>query len=818
MSRSGSARSLIPVASKRLRARDSVSTDPTVVRLTAGLARYETRFDMTLDGSLAESFAMLRPVREEGEIVNFLYECADDAATGASANPPEELVGMPARHPSVALFDAYVRVMETGKPLELDDFAPTSRVRGDPEQHRFDVRALKAGELLLLKWQDVTERDRHHAEHTVLDAIVRSSDDAIMSLDAAMRITSWNRGAEDVYGYSSPEILGQSSDVLIPADATEESRGLRAQAAGGGSVQRYETQRRHADGTLIDVAITAFAQTNASGLPAGLTTITRDITERVRATRALAESDERYREILDATPDGVWRIDADGRTDYVNPRMASMLGYSPEEMIGHQIADFMSPADLEIAETTMTSNRHQDRIGVVEHALERKDGTSCWVRVSQTALTDSRGTHAGGLAILSDITAARAQATELVETVHFLALVTDSMAEGVCAMNRDGQFTYLNEAAEKLLGWASEDLIGRQAHETIHHQHEDGSPYPAAECPLLDVLNAGQTLTAEDDTFTCHDGRLLPISYSAAPITADGEVAGLVVVFSDVSARRAAERHRARERETINWVGRVRDALDEDRLVLYAQPIINLHTRAVTMHELLLRMIDRDGSVIRPGLFLPAAEQYDLIEDVDCWVLAQAIKHAAHGMKVHFNISGKTLGSRRLINVLLRGLDETGADPALLVCEITETALAEDAAGAEAYVEELSKLGCEIALDDFGTGYGGFTYLKQLPVTHIKIDIQFIHDLTENPQNQHIVKAIVNLAQGFERKTIAEGAETHATLDLLEKYGVDYAQGFAIGRPAPIDTEAPDQATRSPEPHAPSSPKPAVLACDSAEL
>jgi PAS domain S-box-containing protein len=417
------------------------------------------------------------------------------------------------------------------------------------------------------------------------------------------------------------------------------------------------------------------------------------------------------------------------------------------------------------------------------------------VRVSQTALTDPRGKHTGGLAILSDITAAKAQAAELSETVHFLAAVTDSMAEGVCAINAEGRVTYMNEAAETLLGWTKDDLAGRSKHETIHHQHEDGSPYPAADCPLLKVLNTGRILRVEDDTFTRRDGRLLPVSYSAAPITADGAVAGVVVVFGDVSVRRTAERHRDRERETINWVGRVRDALDEDRLVLYAQPIIDVHTREVIMHELLLRMVSRDGSIISPGRFLPAAEQYDLIEDIDCWVLTQAIEHAARGLKVHFNISGKTLGSRRLINVLLRGLGETGADPSLLVCEITETALAEDETGAEAFVQELSQLGCQIALDDFGTGYGGFTYLKRLPLALIKIDIQFIRDLIDNPQNQHVVKAIVNLAQGFERQTIAEGVETRATLDLLEEYGVDYAQGFAIGRPAPINTDTPHHAT-----------------------
>jgi len=792
MSRRRSERSSVPFASKRLRASDSASTDPTVLRLVAGLASCETCFDVSI-GSLVEPFVLLRPVREEGEIVDFVYEYANDAATGASVTGREGLIGtrMLARFAQVApagLFDAYVTVMETGEPLELDEFAPPSRCREASEQHRFDLRALKGGELLVLRWKDVTERDRNDAEHTLLSTIVFASDDAIISLDAAMRITTWNRGAEDIYGYSAQEILGQSSDVLIPADATRESRGLRERTVAGGKVQRYETQRLHADGSLIDVAITAFAQTDAAGAPTGMTTITRNINERAQATQALAKSEERYREILDATPDGVWRIDADGRTDYVNQRMASMIGYSPEEMIGHQIADFMGPADLEIAQTAMTNNREEDRIGVVEHALTCKDGTTCWVRVSQTALTDPLGKHTGGLAILSDITAAKAQAAELSETAQFLAVVTDSMAEGVCAMNGGGRVTYMNEAAETLLGWTKEDLAGRSAHETIHHQHEDGSPYPAADCPLLDVLKTGRILRIEDDTFTRRDGRLLPVSYSAAPIVADGDVVGVVVVFGDVSVRRAAEQHRKSERETINWVGRLRDALDEDRLVLYVQPIMDLHTREVVTQELLVRMIDHDGSIIGPGRFLPAAEQYGLIEDIDCWVLAQAIERAARGLKVHFNISGKTLGSRRLINVLLRGLDETGADPALLVCEITETALAEDEAVAEAFVHELSRLGCEIALDDFGTGYGGFTYLKRLPVALIKIDIQFIRDLVESPQNQHVVKAIVNLAHGFERQTIAEGAETQATLDLLEEYGVDYAQGFAVGRPTPTST------------------------------
>jgi PAS domain S-box-containing protein len=687
----------------------------------------------------------------------------------------------------VALLDSYTTVIETGEPLELDDFTQPNRRGGESDQRFFDVRAIKTGEPLILTWRDVTERDRADSERARLVAIVRSSNDAIVSLDADLRIATWNNGAEAIYGYSSDEVLGKSSDILIPHDATLESRGLRERIVAGGEVQHYETQRLHKDGTVIDVAITAFVVTGPAGVASGATTITRDVTECKRAQRELAESDQRYREILDTTPDGVWRVDAENRTNYVNPRMASMLGYRPEEMIGRVLSDFMDPEQHKIAAVEMAKARKEGRPMVVENRFVRKDGTCCWARVSHRPLTDQDGEHSGALAIISDITASKAQTVELRETEHFLAALTDSMAEGMFASNRDGRVTYVNQAAEKLLGWTKDELASRSLHDTVHYQREDGSPYLEADCPLIGVLGTGRTVHVEDDTFTRRDGRLLPVSYSAGPITIDDQVEGVVVVFSDVSARHAEDQRHKRELETLNWVGRIRDAIDEERLVLYAQPIIDVHSREVVAHELLLRMVDRDGAIIAPGRFLPCAEQYGLITEIDRWVLAQAAKLAARGIKVHFNISAKSLGSRELISNLVDALRDTGAALGLLVCEITETALAADEAVAEAFVYELSGLGCEIALDDFGIGYGGLAYLKRLPINIVKIDIQFVRDLDRNSQNQHVVKAIVNLAQGFGRQTVAEGVENQATLELLEKYGVDYAQGYAIGRPAPMN-------------------------------
>ena len=636
-------------------------------------------------------------------------------------------------------------------------------------------------------WQDATDRHGVETQRVRLAEIVRCSDDAIVSLDADFRIRTWNRAAEAVYGYTSLEVLGKPADVLIPPDATIESRGLYEHAVAGGRVRRYQTQRLHKDGTLVDVAITAFAEVDAGGDVTGVTTITRDVTEQTRAGRALAESEERYREILATTQEGVWRVDADQLTNYVNPRMADMLGYPPEEMIGHTLLEFMDVERHGVAERELETTQSKERSGVVEHCFLRKDGTRCWTRVSLAPLTDPNGTHAGTLAIVSDITASKAQAAALRASELFVAALNETIVEGVCSINVDGRMTYMNQAAEKLLGWTADELATVSMHDAVHYQHDDGSPQRATDSPILGVLRSAATVRVENDTFTRRDGRLLPVAYSASPITIEGRVHGVVIVFTDASTRWAADQRRARELENLNWVGRIRDALDEERLVLYAQPIMDVRSREVVMYELLLRMVDSDGTIIAPGRFLPAAEQYGLIEDIDRWVLAEAIKLAARGQKVHFNISGKSLGSRVLINDLTRLLNETGADPGLLICEITETALASDEALNEAFVHDLSALGCQIALDDFGVGYGGFAYLKRLPITVIKIDIQFVRDLDTNYQNQHIVKATVNLAQGFGRQTVAEGVEAQALLELLEQYGVDYAQGFAIGLPAPVE-------------------------------
>ena len=234
------------------------------------------------------------------------------------------------------------------------------------------------------------------------------------------------------------------------------------------------------------------------------------------------------------------------------------------------------------------------------------------------------------------------------------------------------------------------------------------------------------------------------------------------------------------------WVGRIREALDEDRFVLYSQPIVPLANGSDRSQELLLRMVGRQDEIIPPGSFLPVAEKYGLIVEIDQWVVTQAVRLAASGQPVEANLSAESIASADPLSLIERELHQSGADPSNLVFEITETALMRDIEAGEAFARGLAEMGCGLALDDFGTGFGSFTYLKKLPIAYLKIDTDFVRELISSPANQHVVKAIVSLAQGFGQQTIAEGVEDAETLAVLRDYGVDFAQGFHLGRPTPI--------------------------------
>jgi diguanylate cyclase (GGDEF)-like protein/PAS domain S-box-containing protein len=241
----------------------------------------------------------------------------------------------------------------------------------------------------------------------------------------------------------------------------------------------------------------------------------------------------------------------------------------------------------------------------------------------------------------------------------------------------------------------------------------------------------------------------------------------------------------------IAWPERIRRALDEEHLTLYAQPILEIASRKVTNYELLLRMLGPGGEVILPGAFLPVAERRGMIRTIDRWVVREAISllegRAADAapVRLQVNLSARSLSDRDFLGFICDALAAAPVDPAALVFEVTETAAIASLDDAREFLTSLSALGCGIALDDFGSGFASFHYLKNLPFDELKIDGQFIKNLTTEPDDLVLVESLVALARGLGKRTVAEYVENAATLRLVRDVGIDFAQGYYVGRPAP---------------------------------
>ena len=238
----------------------------------------------------------------------------------------------------------------------------------------------------------------------------------------------------------------------------------------------------------------------------------------------------------------------------------------------------------------------------------------------------------------------------------------------------------------------------------------------------------------------------------------------------------------------LTWADRIREALDRERIVVYAQPIVDLRDGCVAREELLVRMLDADDDVIPPSSFLPTAERLGLITEIDRLVLSKAIELAGRSRPIAVNVSGASLCDPRLIEDVRRAIAD-GLNPGWLDFEITETAAISNMANARTFAETVTAMGCGLGLDDFGTGFSSFSYLKELPIQHLKIDLEFIRELPHSPTDQRLVQALVQFAKAFGQETVAEGVEDAETLSLVRAFDVDYAQGFHIGEPALVEAE-----------------------------
>jgi EAL domain-containing protein (putative c-di-GMP-specific phosphodiesterase class I) len=247
---------------------------------------------------------------------------------------------------------------------------------------------------------------------------------------------------------------------------------------------------------------------------------------------------------------------------------------------------------------------------------------------------------------------------------------------------------------------------------------------------------------------------------------------------------------------TRPWLGRLRRALRDGLFVLHYQPIAALDSGTATHSEALVRLADEpDGRLLAPGLFLPAAERYGLVREIDRLVVGRVAallggELAARDARIAINLSGLSVVDDGMLAHIEQQLARHRVDPRRLIIEITETAAISDMRRARSFCAGARALGCAIALDDFGVGFGSFYYAKRLPFDYLKIDGDFVRSLPSSPHDQVMVRAIVDVARGMGRQTIAEFVGDEPTLELVRELGVDYAQGFQIGRPEPLTVRA----------------------------
>jgi diguanylate cyclase (GGDEF)-like protein len=232
----------------------------------------------------------------------------------------------------------------------------------------------------------------------------------------------------------------------------------------------------------------------------------------------------------------------------------------------------------------------------------------------------------------------------------------------------------------------------------------------------------------------------------------------------------------------LTWVQRIRTALSEDRFVLYGQPIADLRTGRITHHELLVRMLSEDGDIIPPASFLPMAERFGLIREIDRWVTHAGLRLVMDGEGVAINLSGFSIGDPAIVEEIRAAIAE-GVDPGMVIFDVTEAAALARLEATRQFAGMLYGLGCSLALDDFGTGFASFTYLNHIPARYLKIDMEFVRQLVSSKLDVQVVKSIVGIARCLDKRTIAEGVQDADTLGVLKAIGVDYAQGFHFGAP-----------------------------------
>ena len=686
------------------------------------------------------------------------------------------------------------------------------------------------------------ERTSEERFQMLLDAV---QDYAIYMLDPQGIVTTWNAGAQRNKGYTAAEIVGRSFHNFFPAEDVasgvpqkmlQEARMHGRYAAEGWRVRK--------DGTRFWASVVLNSIVDERGHLVGFAKITRDLTERKRQEDALNASQEmlqqerdRLKVTLYSIADGVISTDAAGAVTLMNPVAEALTGWTQQNAMQRPVEEVFHIFEGESGQPVRNPIRDCLEHGKAFYLqqgvqLLSRNGVRRDVQDSAAPIRNSEGDIVGAILVFQDVTHMRRIQREiefnathdsltllpnrrhfeqsLQESLHTSAL--SGVPHTVCFLDLD-RFKLVNDTA----GHAAGDLLLRLIADVLTRSVRASDVVARLGGDEFAVILSGCTTDQAQDTLRKIAGSIaalhfrandhsFQISVSIGAVNVAGEAtAADVMRHADIACYAAKNAGRNRvivyhpeggegqeSHKALNVAAQIRDALDQDRFALLAQKIVPTQGDAAPHYEILVRMLDRNGSFISPAQFIPSAERYDMMAGVDRWVLQRVLReHGSEiarrpGLRLSINLSANSLNDAKFLPFFLDLLERSLVPPDALTLEITETSLMDSMLNASKVIEKLRAVGCKVALDDFGIGLCSFSYLRNFTVDYVKIEGSFVRNVLESPVDLAIVRSINTIAHELKARTIAEFVENDAILEQVRALGIDFAQGYALGRPEPI--------------------------------
>ena len=696
--------------------------------------------------------------------------------------------------------------------------------------------------------EDVTtrllQRQALEAAHERITLATDSGGIGVWDFNVQTLVLKWDVWMHRLFGLPDAE-RSDSYDLWVrhvhPEDRAAADVAFKSALLGSGDYE-HEFRVVWPDGSVHHLRGSGRVTRDAQGQPLRVVGVNWDVTTLRTLARQLSEQHELLRVTLQSIGDAVITTDARGAVTWLNPAAERMTGWLTKEAMGRplvQVFHIINEETRQPTENPVASCLNQSKVvGLANHTLLiSRNGDEHGIEDSAAPIRNEAGDLLGVVLVFHDVTEQRRLSGEmsyrashdaltgLINRVEFEARLRRTLNKAHEERSQHAlmyidldQFKLVNDACghsvgDQLLQQVAK-LMGEavRARDTLARLGGDEFAVILEHCTTEQAQRVAQQMCDRMDDFRfLHDGRRFRIGTSIGLVPVDTRWANTAALMqaADTSCYAAKEAGRNRvhawfdtdlamraRHGEMQWATRLEQAIDDNGFVLYAQKIHALRADASGLHaEVLLRLLDTDGSLIPPGAFLPAAERFHLSSRVDRWVLQHALARLVTVSDLRavellcINLSGQSIGDRAFHRHAVELLTLAGPEVCKRVCfEITETAAITNMADATHFIEQVRALGVRMALDDFGAGASSFGYLKSLSLDLLKIDGQFIKDLIDDPLDDAAVRCFVDVARVVGVKTVAEFVDRPEILQRVREHGIDYAQGFLLHRPEPFDT------------------------------